>query len=366
MKILLVNSDKGWGGGQERLKDIAVELRRRGLEFHFAVREGSPSETRYSELGFPVYLMPRRHGFSDLRALAGQISLMRRERFDVVSINRAHNLFLTALAFRLAFPFRRRGRLMMSYHLPTERAQTLLGMVDAVVCVSEHVRNKLLRGNPKAASKLSIIHNGIAVHGAPPPSRFDRNRRRRFFTDRGFPIIGMAGAFWKNQIELVEMTPRLMKEFPEITVAFVGGLSDTGLVAPIRERVRELGLEKNVIFTDFVPRERIGDVFHDMDLSVTTHRNEGFGIVHLESLAAGAPVVAYNEGGFVDVFRGEDAGILVDGGPGEFADAVIGLLNDDERRFAMGAYGYDLVERRYSLKVMCDNYQEFYRKLINA
>ena len=365
MKILLVNSDKRWAGGQERLKDIAVELRRRGLEFHFAVREGSPSEARYRELGFPIHSMPRRHGLSDLRALLGLIFLLRRERFDIVSINRDHNLFMTALAFRLAFPFRAFGRLMMSYHLPVERAQPMLGTADVIVCVSEHVRKKLLRINP-LASKASIIHNGIAVHGAPSPSRFDRNRPRRFFTDRGFPIIGMAGSFWKNQVELVEMTPRLVKEFPEITVALVGGTADEGLVGPIRERVRELGLEKNVVFTDFVPRERIPDVFHDMDLSVTTHRNEGFGIVHLESLAAGTPVVGYNEGGIVDIFRGENAGILVDGGQDEFTDAVIGLLHDDARRFAMGAYGYDLVERRFSLKVMCDNYQEFYKKLVGS
>ena len=136
---------------------------------------------------------------------------------------------------------------------------------------------------------------------------------------------------------------------------------------PLKERIRQLGIEKNVIFTGLVPRDRIPDVFHDLDLSVTTHRNEGFGIVHLESLAAGTPVVAYNEGGFVDIFRGRRTwGSSWTGRPADFAAAVLALLKDDARRFAMGARGYELVERRYSLRAMGDAYLDFYRKLGGA
>ena len=363
MKVLLINNEKGWGGGQEHLKDLAIELRSRGVEFWFAVRKGTPSETRFREYGFPVYPMAIRHSLSDLRVLTDMVSFFRRERFDIVSVNREHDLFMAALAFRLAFPFRHCGRLMMSYHTPTERIQPLLGTTDAVVCISEHVRGKLFRSNPLAAAKTSVLYYGIAMREPPLPSRFVRDRRRHFFSDRNFPIIGMVGDFWKNQVELVEMTPRLMEEFPEITVALVGKATEPSREVFIKERVHQMGLEKNVIFTGHVPRERIQDLFCDLDLSVTTYRNEGFGIVHLESLAAGTPVVAYNEGGFVDIFRGEDVGILVDGGSGEFAATVLDLLKDDARRFDMGARGYSLVERRYSIKAMGDSYLKFYQKL---
>jgi len=196
--------------------------------------------------------------------------------------------------------------------------------------------------------------------------RFTVDRPSRFFEGAGFPIIGMVGEFWKNQMELVEMTPLLKAAFPQIRVAFIGNASDRSLVAPLEERIRQLGLGENVVFTGLVPREKIPDVFHDLDLAVTTHRNEGFGIVHLESLAAGTPVVAYNEGGFVDIFKGEDVGVLVDGGPADFAAATVALLSDDARRFAMGKRGYELIERRYSLRAMGDAYLDFYRKLGGA
>ena len=68
MKLLLVNNDKGWGGGQEYLKELAVELRKSGVDVHFVVRAGSLSAERFARLDFPVYEMPH-HGLRDIQAL---------------------------------------------------------------------------------------------------------------------------------------------------------------------------------------------------------------------------------------------------------------------------------------------------------
>lgn len=364
MKILLINNGKGWSGGQEHLKDLAVELRNHGVEVHFLVRADTVNETRFGDLGFTIHLMPYKYGWNGITAFLNLVSLLRRERFDIVSINREHDLPVTVLAHRFAFPLRRQGRVMMSYHLPTERRQLLLGDVDAIVSISEYVQEKLLKTHPEVAQKAHILYYGIYLPAPPPPARYEADRPRKYLKDRGYPIIGMVGEFWKNQIELVEMLPSLCREFPTLTLAFVGNNADRRLVEPLETRAKALGVEKHVLFTGLVPRDRIGDVFYDMDLSVTTHRNEGFGIVHLESLAAGTPVVGYNEGGYVDIFKGEDVGVLVNGGTAEFAAAVTALLRDHRRRFAMGAAGYELVKRKYSLQAMGRTYLDFYNRLL--
>jgi glycosyltransferase involved in cell wall biosynthesis len=366
MKVLLINNGKGWSGGQEHLKDLAIELRNNGVEVHFLVRGDTVNETRFAELGFTVYLMPYKYGWNSVKAFFKLVTVMRMERFDIVSINREHDLPLTALAYKLAFPGRRHGRLMMSYHLPTERKQLLLGAVDAVVCNSEHVKTKLVQSNPVASAKTTILYYGIVLPPPPDEAKFSCDRPRRFLAERRFPVIGMVGEFWKNQIELVEMLPQLKRDFPEITVAFIGNNADHTLVKPLEGRARELGVENNIVFTGLVPRQKIHDMFYDLDISVTTHRNEGFGIVHLESLASGTPVVAYNEGGFVDIFKGEDVGVIIDGGTTDFAAATVALLKDDELRFAMGRAGYKLVEKRYSLKAMGQSYLNFYHQLLDT
>jgi glycosyltransferase involved in cell wall biosynthesis len=365
MKILLINNDKGWGGGQEHLKDLAVELLRNGAEVHFVVRAGSKSDTRFRELGMSVHPLPG-HGWRDLLALRHLAALLRRERFDVVSVNREHDLLLTALARRIAFPWRKPGRLMMSYHTATTRRQLLIGSADAVICVSDHVRSKLLMRHPEVAGKVNVLSNGIAVGAPPAADKFYYNRPRRFFPGAGFPLIGMIGEFFKNQEELVEMIPQIKHSFPTLKVVFVGDNTNRSHMEPLLAKIHMLGVENEAIFTGKVPREKVSDIYFDLDLSVTTYRNEGFGMAHLESLAAGTPVVAYNEGGFVDIFKGENAGVLVDGGRQDFEAAVVDLLKDHANRFSMGADGYELVKRKYSVQAMGWNYLAFYRKLTGA
>lgn len=363
MKLLLINNDKGWGGGQEFLKDLAEELRLFGIEVRLVVRAGSPSEHCFRELGFTVYPMPH-GGCRDIPAVITLASVMRRERFDVISINREHDIVPTVLARRLAFPFTPPGRLVMSYHIGIGRDQPFLGAMDAIVCVSDHVRETLLARYPDAALKTRVLSNGIRLPPPPVPGKFRRDRERRILKGVGFPLIGMVGAFWKNQKELVDCLPLLTEKFPGVRVAFVGDNTEWSLVKPLMDKIRELGVAEQVIFTGKLPREQIFDIFYDLDLSVTTHRNEGFGIVHLESLAAGTPVISYNEGGVVDIFRGETVGVMVDGGTAEFAAAVIALLQDDQRRFASGMRGYNLVRQRFSVQAMGEQYFRFYQSIL--
>jgi glycosyltransferase involved in cell wall biosynthesis len=365
MKLLFINNDKGWGGGQEYLKDLTDELRKSGIEVHFVARAGSLSEERFRGLGVPGYTMPH-HGIRDLKALWQLAAIMRRERFDVISINREHDLFCTVVARFLAFPCSRPGKLLMTYHIGVARRQFFLGSMDAILCVSEHVRTKLLQFHPQVASKTHILHNGIRLSTPPPSKKFASVREKRFFHGVDFPLIGMVGAFWKNQTELVDCIPFLRQEFPDIKVAFVGDNTEVELTTPLIEKIREMGLEDSIIFTGKVPRERLADVFSDLDLSVTTHRNEGFGIVHLESLAAGTPVVAFNEGGQVDILTGGEVGTLVEGGPKEFAAAVAGLLRDHDRRFNMGAKGHALVKSRFSVERMGENHRSFFCGLLQG
>ncbi len=167
MKILLVNNDKGWGGGQEYLKSLAGELSKFGCEIHFLCRLGSPSENNFAAQGYPVYSMPR-----NLPRIPNTLMLtallFRRERFDIVMVTREHDLACTALAWKLAFPIARQGKLVACYHTATIRRQLFFSALDAVVCVSTYVREKLLASNGRVKMSVSVISNGIPVLNVVP------------------------------------------------------------------------------------------------------------------------------------------------------------------------------------------------------
>lgn len=364
MKILLVNNDRRWGGGQEHLKDLAGQLSLQGCSPHFFCRSDSPSARIFATLGYPVYAFGRDLA-GLLKATLMAAVIFRRERFDIVLVAREHDLTGTALAWKLAFPFGTKGKLVACFHTATSRRQLCLGFADAVACVSAHVQKSLLAGNRLAPDRITILHNGIHCAEEIPPAKSDPERERRFFKGVGFPIIGMVGTFFKNQAELIEVAALIRKEFPELKVAFVGDDSDAGLTGPIIEKTQALGLAANVVFTGEIPHERLQEIYFDLDLAVSTFRNEGFGLVHLESLAAGTAVVCYNEGGQLDIFAGNNAGTLVDGGPAEFAGAVSGLLHDHERRIAMGRSGAALVKAKFSVAAMGRRYLDFFRNLLD-
>ena len=363
MKISFINFDKGWGGGQEQTKSLALELLHNGFSTHFLCRPDSPSAHNFAALGFPVstFFAPGR-GF--LSPILGIAALFRREQFDIVMVTREHDIIRTVLAWKLAFPFGKRGKLVICYHTATTRKQLFLGVADAILCVSSFIRNRLIAGNSKIVSPITILPNGIPVPGEPSAEKFVAERQRRFFKGESFPLIGMVGAFFKNQTELIEIIPILKQEFPALKVVLVGDDSDPGLTGPIKEKARLLGVSDSVIFTGKVPHERLADIYFDLDLTVSTFRNEGFGLIHLESLSAGTPVVCYNEGGQRDILEGTSAGLLVDGGLREFASEVIALLRDHQNRFDMGRTGVELVRKRFSAKVMAARYADFFLTLL--
>ena len=101
--------------------------------------------------------------------------------------------------------------------------------------------------------------------------------------------------------------------------------------------------------------------YSDIDLAVSTHRNEGFGIWVLEALAMGAPVISVNEGGIRDSLEGCPAGILVDGGPEEMAAAVINLLKNHPLRAFMAAAGPKWGADRFSRQRMIEDYCRFFK-----
>jgi glycosyltransferase involved in cell wall biosynthesis len=169
----------------------------------------------------------------------------------------------------------------------------------------------------------------------------------------------MVRELWKNPEELVDVARYLVDAHPDITIAFIGGYDGS---APLQEKIDRSGLRKNFVLTGRLDRNLIPDVFHDLDLSVSPHRNEGFGIVHIESPAGYTPVVAYNSGGLVEILC-KGGGVLVDGKIEAFANAILYLLGDDEKRKQLGLTGRRVVEENFSIDAMGRNHLSFYEKL---
>ena len=359
MKILYVIGSRLLSGAEDHLLDLAAWFKAHDVETVFLLREKTLLQERLTALevrSHPVFIPGRKVGLVYRMARA-----ILAEQPDVISINREHNIFPTYLATLLARPFlKRKPKMVAVFHTPTGRHYPGLGTFDGVISTSHYTAKTFTDANPSIRDKSEVIHCGVEIPDEDHGLKLAVERPRRFFDGQKFPIIGMSGEFWKNQEELVDAAHFLVKEFPHIMIAFIGGYEGG---ERLERKIAAAGLEKNFILTGRIPRVRMPDVFFDLDLSVTTHRNEGFGIVHIESLAAYTPVVAYNSGGLVEILS-KGGGLLVDGGTREFSDTIIALLKDHDRRFALGREGRRVVEEFFSVNSMGRRHLSFYQKLI--
>lgn len=135
----------------------------------------------------------------------------------------------------------------------------------------------------------------------------------------------------------------------------IGGSGDD--MDRINGLIKDNGLEDKVILTGFIPDEEIVDYYNLCDVFIMPSKGEGFGIVFLEALACGKPVIAGNKDGSTDAVIDGELGILVDpDNVDEIADAIIKVLKGDAteklldseylRKNVLKAYGFDRFKER--------------------
>ena len=364
MKILFVTNARLCNGAEEHLIDLGHSFVKAGIRVLFAVRESSAFAERLQQEQLPIAICFAAKG-KKIRSVVTLARIISTEQPDVVSVNREHNIYLAWLAARLAAPFcKQRPKLAMVFHTPTGRRYPVLSRFDGIIATSRFTAGAFVSANPELSGKITVIHYGIHLPPPPDASKSNPERPRRFFTERGYPLIGMVGELWKNQSELIPLARTLITQFPHLTVAIVGG-EDEASFSVLRELIAASGLKEHFVLVPRVSRTCIPNIFYDFDLSVSTHRNEGFGIVHIESLAAGTPAVAYRAGGLVEILE-KGGSILVDGNVDDMAGAVARLLTDTSERVRLAAEGRLVVEAEFSIDIMSSRHLEFYRKLADG
>ena len=365
MKLATINNARNVSGCEENQLDLARWFRsERECETVFFVHDESALGERAAAQGFSVRRVFR-GGVGRLTSLFSLARALYEERPDVVSINREHNIYPVYAALKMVQPFMKHTPLMVAvFHSPTGRRYPLLKRFDGVICTSEYTGESFFANNAGLRERTRIIHYGTLI---PPLEQGDKEkelRPRRLFEQCSFPLVGMVGDLWKNQAELADVANLVREEFPGITFAVVGsGSAET--VEALRRKVEESDLQDNFIISGRIERSRIPDLFFDFDVSLSTYRHEGFGIVHIESLAAMTPLIAYNSGGIREIVR-HGGGVLVDGGTREFAEALAGLLGDGDRRRTLGREGRRVVEELFTMDIMCRRHFDYYSALLDG
>lgn len=362
MKVLIVNNFRGRGGGEEFLRDLLPGLAERGFQVGLLCRPGTPLQEMFRGSSIEVFPVDR-SGPRALTAVFRTAEIIRSRGYEIVNIQRGHDIIQGWLGARLSG---RRPVLMYTPQVPEFlRSRLLLRRMDAIATISRHIRDCLTGFDPALADRISIVYYGIDLEKFRPGRVPGGFLRSRFGIDGSTPIIGTVGDLWKNQIEFLDVLAEIRKTFPTARYAIVGEKRDNDLTRTFEQRAAELGLADAVLWPGRLSKDEMLAFYADIDLAVSTYRNEGFGIWILEAMAMARPVVAYHAGGIRDSLEGSPAGVLVDGGPRDMAAAIAAVLTDSDKRRSMEETAPRWVRDRFGRQRMIDDYARYFRSLVH-
>jgi glycosyltransferase involved in cell wall biosynthesis len=238
--------------------------------------------------------------------------------------------------------------------------------MDKITTISRFIAEKITNFAPSVSKKVQILYYGIDLSKFKREAITSGSIKNRFKLSPDTKIIATVGDLWKNQIEFLESLVEIRRKIPNTRFAIVGLESGYVDVDIFKHKAAELGVSDAVLWVGRLSKDDMHRFYADVDISVSTHRNEGFGIWVLEALAMGTPVVSVNAGGIRDSLEGCPAGMLVDNGPSEMATAVIKILKDDSLRAAMSEAGPRWIAERFSKERMIEDYYKFFTALTNT
>jgi len=137
----------------------------------------------------------------------------------------------------------------------------------------------------------------------------------------------------------------------------------------MKDRARSLRLEEKVIFTGKVPHSLLPSYYASCDLFVlpSISRLEAFGIVALEAMATGKPVVVSDIPGVREVITDGEEGLLCEPmNPKDLAQKIGRLLSDEELRRRMGEKGRRRVEENFSMEKVVDKIEKLYETVLQS
>jgi glycosyltransferase involved in cell wall biosynthesis len=301
-------------------------------------------------------------------------TLVARERLDVVEL--ANWEGLGAL-----FTWRRPVPVVVRLHTSTKEAYSLGGrtvqgpikwdvrrerwqarLADALVTHSDVHRKEMAR-------ELGIGEDRIAVipHGIPVQCDF-----RRAEGDAARPTVVFLGRLEirKGTIDLLHAIPEVLSAVPRARFVLIG--LDRDQCPGNRSHARYVRdtfapkVQARIEFLGQLPDDAVDRLLQTADLLVAPSLYESFGLVFLEAMRWGTPVIGTTAGAIPEVVENGRTGLLVPPqSPGDLAAAIIALLQDAGRRRALGEAGRRRVETYYTVERMAERVEEFYRDVLD-
>lgn len=359
MRVLYVDLEREWRGGQSQALLTLLGLRERELHVELVAPCHSPLATRSREGGITVHDVAqvglRARGAATIRGLLAN------HAFDLAHLNEPHALTAAWLAGahkklplllsrRIGFPLRK-GWVSRARYAAVER----------FVANSKNVAQTLMDCGI-ASEQISIVNEGVEILA--PPSQERRNIARSYWGVKNDEFsFGCVSVFVpeKGQRHLIEALASVRESHPEARLLLAG---DGPSRAELEALAKRLGQSEAVIFPGFV--NDVATVYDALDAFAFPSEFEGLGTALQAAMAAGLPSISTSRGALAEVVDRDRTALVVEPNGKEFAVAMLRLMTDAALRRKLSEAGRREVQERFSAERMVDGTIQVYEDVLNS
>lgn len=362
LPILFVDHATKLGGAEHSLSLLLQRLDLATIQPHLACPTGDLAEkVKHLDISWhPINLPPLRGSLNFLRDWYLQAKelaqLAEKAGAGVLYANTVRAAMYTALAAKIAKrPFIWHMRdFWLSENEPRFpqldwAIKQLLGRAASLIIANSAATARHL----PYPEKTTVIHNGIEISHfktVPDKAAFCET----FHIPANAPLVGMVGRLrpWKGQERFIEMAAAIVAAQPETHFVIVGG-SPFAVQDGYPEKLQQLTKAKNLThclhFTGHLADVR--PALAALDIFVHPGEPEPFGLVNIEAMAMGKPVVAFAHGALSEIVVHQETGLLVPPGDvDQLAEAILTLLQSSENRRQLGQAGRQRVKTHFTIQ----------------
>ncbi|MFZ0390808.1 MAG: glycosyltransferase family 4 protein [Calditrichia bacterium] len=360
MNICFIHSseEKVWGGAENWVLANAAGLQKLGHQVVIAGSENSLFLKKYASTGFKI--LPLQFSSWQIPLNIWKLKkFFQKYRIQVVVTQLLRDTRLTVYSARLAgvaVHCVRHGNPLLSSEKPLPIFNR---QVNGIIINSHSTEIKYRSLGWLQQKNLRVIHNGMEIRH---PVRSKRSEMLQAFgvpADR--PLLGWFGPLVpdKKPLTAIKVLAAVKRFMPEAALLFVG---DGPLRGYLDEHISRWGLENSVFFLG--PQFRVLEIYHACEAVMLTTLKEGIPNAVLESMLAGTPAVAFDNGGVRELITTAEVGIIVEPeNIDKMVAQVLDLLWHPQRRKQMGCAAREYIARNFSAESMVDQVEDFFYEL---
>ena len=360
--ILFINSITIYGGGELWMLTVMKELSARGYKVSLICK---PEAEIIKHVDNNIDVLPLRiAGDFDPITISHMVKIYKKRKIDIVVSNVGKDIRLGGLAAKFVS-----GVSIIALHQVDRKIKNNLryrftynSLADTIIVNSFATKNTLLKSTPWLLDKkIKVVHHGIDLNKFSELNTIDL-REQLGLSENDF-IIGFVGrlSIQKGIKYMLDAFRMVAEKLKSVHLAIAGTGELEGMV---KDFIAKFNLEKRIHLLGF--RNDIPELMKIFDIFLLPSLWEGFGIVLIEAMASGKPIVATNASSIPEIVENGRNGILVTPENAEaISDALKKLISEPLLRIKFVKEGLKIVQEKFTIDRMINDYEKIFHELLN-